>query len=211
MNRAELVARRSAALKTLLARAEAYDLVAPLIEVDKLAIAAGDTEFSTRLRTEIQAASTNPGPAGMPESTARFDSVTDELRRPEAIAGIAGVASDASLPPLVRGICRSKAVPSLANCYEKCEREPHYRRSGCRARRSSSDVARKIAQREPYRTLASVCSCSPGGCAVPWLRVRKMQRSAEIVRCFLESAEDTAEIGLSPGPVLSFLTSTTRR
>lgn len=103
MDRAELVAARAAALKSLDVKAEAYDLVAPLIEVDKLAIAAEDAEFSAQLRSEIQAASTHGGPAGVPEASARFDFITDELRRPEAIAVVARLAGDASLPPLVRG------------------------------------------------------------------------------------------------------------
>jgi hypothetical protein len=103
LDRSELVAARAAALKDLGPKAEAYDLVGPLIEVDKLAVAAGDEELSAQLRTEIQAASTHGTPAGMPEAGARFDFVRDELRRPEAIAVIAAVADDASLPPLVRG------------------------------------------------------------------------------------------------------------
>lgn len=102
MERAELVARRAAAIASLDANAEAYDLVAPLIEVDKLAIAAGDAPFSSQLRTEIQAAGTHASPAGMPERGARFDFVSDELRRPEAITVIADAAGEVTRQPLVR-------------------------------------------------------------------------------------------------------------
>ena len=102
MDRAELASRRLAEIAGLDPHAEAYDLVAPLVEIDKLAVAAGDADFSAQLRTEIQAAGTHASPAGMPERSARFGFVTDELRRPEALTVIADAAGTLTAQPLVR-------------------------------------------------------------------------------------------------------------
>lgn len=102
MDRAELASRRGAAIASLEPHAEAYDLVDPLVEVDELAAAAGDAGFSSQLRAEIQAASTHASPAGMPERSARFGFVTDELRRPETLTLIADAAADLKGRPLIR-------------------------------------------------------------------------------------------------------------